>query len=478
MSIGDTDFGVQVGIGVVGRVITAVVAFLGSILLARVLGPTGYGTFYLLMAVVALLDNPVTGWAIACRKRLTETDFPSGEALGSTIIGIGVGSALVFAGAWVAAGPIARFTGYAYGWLLLSVLFVGMVTYRTVNEVLKSTEHFGASTWLEASRDTLRVIGQAVLVLAGFGVSGMVGGMVVATLLVAPIALYLIGIRPQLPSRETLRGLWSYARFSVPLGVVNTAQTRMDLILIGFLVSAEVAGSYEVAYKLTIPAMFVAGVAQNGLMGRISNLRSRGEPVVGDVENNLAYASVLGIPLFFGAAALAGPIVVTIYSSQYAAAAPFLVGLALFRLLRTQRAILKSTLDGLDRPDLNLRIALFVFPFNLVLGLALLFAIGPIGVVVATVVSEFVGYSSRAYLVRSLIPSVTLFPRPLLEQLVCGGLMAILVFAARAALPLGSWYVVAFIVGLGGVAYFVALVGISHSFRSTILAIASDAGIR
>jgi len=64
VSIGDTDFGVELGFGVVGRVVTAGVAFLGSFLLARELGPGNYGTFYILMAVVAFLDNPVTGWRV------------------------------------------------------------------------------------------------------------------------------------------------------------------------------------------------------------------------------------------------------------------------------------------------------------------------------------------------------------------------------------------------------------------------------
>jgi len=101
VSIGDTDFGVQVSIGVVGRVVAALVAFLGSIVLARVLGPDGYGTFYLLMAVVAFLDNPITGWANACRKRLTEEDFPSGGTIGSMFISIVLTSAAVFLLSWL-----------------------------------------------------------------------------------------------------------------------------------------------------------------------------------------------------------------------------------------------------------------------------------------------------------------------------------------------------------------------------------------
>ena len=110
MGIGDTNFGVQVGIGFVGRVVGALLAFVGSIVLARALGPTDYGVFYLMLSVVAFLDNPMTGWAEACRKRLTETEFPAGDAIGSTVAGIVLASGIVFAGAWLFAPQIASFT--------------------------------------------------------------------------------------------------------------------------------------------------------------------------------------------------------------------------------------------------------------------------------------------------------------------------------------------------------------------------------
>jgi O-antigen/teichoic acid export membrane protein len=478
VGIGDTDFGVQVGIGFVGRVVGALLAFVGSIVLARALGPTDYGVFYLLLSVVAFLDNPMTGWAQACRKRLTEAEFPAGDAIGSTVAGIVLASGIVFVGAWLFAPQIASFTGSRDGWLLLSFLFAGMIAYHTANEVLKSTERFGASPWLNAGRDLVRVLVQVGLVLAGLGVAGMVGGMVLANFVVAPTVLYLVGVRPSIPSVDSLRSIWSYARYSIPGGFVGTAQHRIDRILLGFLVSTTAVGNYEVAMKLTLPAMFIAGVAQDGLMGRISNLQSRGEEFAADVRRNLGFASLIGIPLFFGALVMAEPVIVTLYSNQYATAGPFLIGLAFFRLLRTQKSILVAVINGLDHPDLNLKISTVVFSFNIVAGLAGLYAIGPIGVVVATILSEIIGYGVRGYVVRSIVPSVRFLPRPLLDQIASGAVMAITVYAARLTLPLQEWYYVLFVVAIGGLTYLTVLVVISEYFRSTVRGIAADAGLR
>jgi O-antigen/teichoic acid export membrane protein len=305
----------------------------------------------------------------------------------------------------------------------------------------------------------------------------MVGGMMLANLLIAPVVVYAVGVRPRLPSRDAVGTIWTYARYSIPNGIVGTAQQRMDRILLGFLASTAVLGNYEVALKLTLPAMFVAGIAQDGLMSRISNRRSRDESFATDIQNNLANASVFGIPLFFGALTLGGPVVVTLYSNQYSDAVPFFAGLALFRLLRTQKSILTGVLNGLNRPELNFRISLGVFSFNLIAGVALLFAIGPIGVVIATVVSEVFAYGVRGYMVRSLVPSVRLFPRLLIEQVLSGAVMAVIVYAARLALPLATWPYVFAVVGLGGVTYFAVLTAISHSFRATVVAVARDAGL-
>lgn len=477
MSIGDTDFGVQVGIGFVGRAVTLLVAFLGAVLFARELGPEGYGAFYLLLAIVSFLDNPVTGWAIACRKRFTEAAFPQGEAIGSTLLGIVAFSAVVTVASLAAAPLVASFTGESGAWLLLSALFAGMALYLTTLEVLKASARFGMSDWMMATRDLLRVGSQAALVLLGYGVAGMVAGMVLANVLLSPVVLYLLGTRPTLPSGESLRAIWRFAKSSIPNGVVGTAQSKMDVMLLGALVGPGIVGNYEVALRVTLPAMFVAGVASSGLMGRVSNLRSKGQDVHGDVQNNLAYASLVAVPLFFGAAVLGGPVVVTLFGGEYAEAGAFVAGLALFHLFRSQKVILVATIDGFDRPEQNLRISTGVFALNLVLGVGLFFLVGPIGVVFATVVSEMLGYGVRAVLVRRLVPGTSLLPRPLADQLASAVVMAGVVYGARSVVSLGWWGNVLLLVGVGVATYVVTLVAISEPFRGTVRAVASDAGL-
>lgn len=478
MSIGDSDFGLQVGIGFLGKIATVIVAFLGSVFLARILGPQGYGSFYLFLAVAAVLDNPVTGWARACRKRFTEADFPRDEAIGSLLISIVLVSAAIFLIALVGSPLITSYTGYQEGWFLLSLLFVAKVSFSSFLVMLNGTEKFGSSSWVVAGRDVLRVLLQVGLVIIGLGVAGMIWGMSLAALLFTPILLYLIGISPSVPSKQSLREVWTFAKSSIPLGVVGTAKGRMDVILLGVLAGTASVGNYEIALKMTMPAMFLASVASSGLVGRVSDLQSRDRPIEGDVRQNLGYASVIAIPLFFGALTTGTPVVVTVYGSEFAVAGSYIAGLALYRLISSQRRILGATINGLGRPELNLRVSTFVFALNIALGVGLFYIVGPIGVVVATVVSASVGYGLRAYLVWLQLPALTLIPRPLVHQLAGGLLMGVVVYTARELGSIRGWMSVVMIVAFGAAVYFVSLTLLSSPFRKTVQEVAKDAGIQ
>ena len=70
MSAGEADFGLEISRGVLAKFAMAGIGFVGSVVFARVLGPGGYGLFYLILTLVNVLDNPVTGWGVACKKRI------------------------------------------------------------------------------------------------------------------------------------------------------------------------------------------------------------------------------------------------------------------------------------------------------------------------------------------------------------------------------------------------------------------------
>lgn len=446
----------------------AAIGFVGTIVFARLLGPTGFGGYYLLFSIVKLVDRAVSGWGVATKKRYSETSALKNEILGGqlvfTVVWVGLaGIALLFSSSW-----LVGYTGLPEAPVMFVVLLVAVTLYEPTEKVIQARGLIGLAAWIDTVRSSLTFPLQLAFVLLGFGAAGMAYGLSVATLLVVPLLWRFIDGRPTLPTRDTLHGLWSYAKYSITNSFVGKAYDRFDVLLLGFLLTPAVAGYYEVAFKLTLPATFVMTTASNGLMARVSYKHSQDEAFAEDVSNTLSFASVLAIPMLFGAIALSEQLVVTLYGPEYAGAATFLIGLALYQLIRTQQGPLSRTIAGIDRPDINTVLSILTLVLNVILGIGLTLELGGIGVVIATVIAESVRYIVSAAYVHRTLPTIVLLPRTLLEQMGASVVMFGVIVSLQWIIPIQRWYHLIIVVGIGAVVYGIVLLIASRKLRVTI----------
>jgi len=476
MSAAEADFGLEISRGVLAKFVMAAIGFAGSVVFARVLGPSGYGAFYVVLTLVHILDNPVTGWGIACKKRISESGFPTAEALGSGLLGAVILPIAIIPLVYV----VNSYSGlYDLQGLFVpfSVLFVAICLFAATNRILSARSNFAASDWSDTLRSLFTTPLQLGFVLLGFGTAGMVYGLTIATALTVPYVLYRVGVKPAWPSRKSLSRIATYAKYSVPNGFIGTAQSRFDILLLGAILTSSAVGDYQVSMQLTLAGTFIGAVTSKGLMARVSENWSENNEsdVVDDLTNALGYASIIAIPIFFGATAMPNDLLVTIFGSQYSGVGSVLIGLSLFRAIRVQSSQLGSTVNGLDRPDVNTRISSIILILNIGLGYILLLEFGIIGVVVATVFSEMMRYGALAWTVKQYLPHVPLFSRPLRHQLLAGAVMFVVVDRLHAVIGVSWWGELVSLIGLGGIVYFVVLTAISRSFRATVRGILSDA---
>jgi len=471
MTFDDSGFGLQIGIGTVGKILGAGVAFVGSIVLARAIGDTGYGAFSLLLAISMFIDNPVTQWAVACRKRMTEESFSTEQAAGAVFLGAIVGTLAIVA--------VTLLVNLVYGTVrgvdvrLLAVIFVGTVFYTGTKDILNGTTNFGLNPWLESVREIVRVVLQITLVLLIGDVAGMVLGLTAASLLLVPAILQLSGVRPAIPAVSNLSDIAGFAKTSIPNGFVSSALSQIDIIVLGGLAGTAIVGNYRVATNLLFPATFIVTTMAPGMMSRVSNLDSRDEDPSKPVSDGLAYASILALPIAAGAVVMGDIVAVTVYSSEFSRAGLFMGWLGIYFVGQTQMKVLSATLSGLDHPDLVLKLNTIGFVVNAVLGIGLFFLVGPVGIVYATVVGVACRYFFAAFWVRRDL-SVTLLPRPLVHQFVSALLMAGLLVALRTFVGFGSWVAVVATVVAGGVLYGSTLILVSEELRQTARAITQD----
>lgn len=463
--IGDTDFLKQVSIGVIGKMVAIIVGFIGSIVLARIIGPSGYGIFYLSLSISYFIQNPLRGCAAACKKRLTETDFNSGEGIGLMFLAIFI---LGIVGVIITYITLDFITQNSLIPLIVPILFFPNSLYISLKVLLSGRSNFSLAMWSTVVRDVLKVIGQIVLVVIGFGVWGMVGGMIIGSLLTSPLIYRWIGIHPKIPSMKSIRSVANFAKWSIPQGLLGTGLSRIDILLLGWLASASVAGKYQIAFNLSVPAFLFAGVIGQGLMGRISNLESRNSTWDNDLREALSYISIPAVPIFFGSLVLSEPLVTTIYGDEYAGSGGFLIGIALYRLLETQTRPKSAAIDGLNHPKINFKISLSELILNIVFGVLFWYLYGPIGVVVATVFTQSIAYIARTVFVQRITGTYFIFTLPFLKQFFTGIIMAIIIIVGKTLIGVDYWYEVLVLINLGVIIYVLSLFIIIKQFRITV----------
>lgn len=465
-------FASQVSKGVSWKVVTMGIGFVGSIYFARILGPQEYGIFALVLMLTTLLSNAITGWASACKKRLSEVDFPSEEAIGS---GLAVSLLLspVIAGGFVVFEQATGTFGVGQYLPIFVVLFVVLSVFETLNVLLTGLPHFSNAMKLDSLRSLLKTTFQFLCILAGLRAFGMLAGVILASVVLLPLMLKELGILPAVPSRESLVETGQFAKYSVFRYLVSGGYARLDAVLIGSLLTSSAFGEYQVAYKLMMPAGLVGTVAGTGLMGRVSHNHSQNESSSEPINRSLWFSSVLAIPILFGAAALPSVLIEVLYGSAYRTPALLVVGVAGFKLLQTQTKQLESVISGIDRPDINLKVLVAVLTIGIVLGYAFVTAYGLVGMALTMIVAEITRYAAMGYVVKHETSGVRLFPRPLVHQVIAGVGMFALVRGFQQAVRVDSIPSLTAAVLVGAGAYFLLLYLLSGQHRSVANSLAA-----
>ncbi|WP_411968548.1 lipopolysaccharide biosynthesis protein [Haloferax sp. YSSS75] len=464
----DVRFGLEVSSGFLIRLVMSGVGFIGTIIFARLLDPSLFGGYYLLLSIVLITVQPIQGFATAAKKRFSETDGSRQEILAAQLVAISLLGAVGAIVAFTFQSSLVDYSGVEEAALLFSMLLVTVSFVESVMTVIEGTGRVSVSNLVDLLGSLLTFPFQLGLVLLGFGASGMAFGLAISSTITGIVGIVVLGVTPRVPSKATIDSIWEFGRFSAISRLASKVLARTDMVLLGLFFTPAIAGYYEVAWKLSVPATLIGVVVGNGLMARVSNLQSKGnvERIRIDLKNALSVTGLFAIPMFFGALALKGELAVTVYGSGYRGAAEFLAWIVLYQLLRKQADQLLNTVHGLDRPDATLFVDVSTLVLNIALGVGLLSVFGPVGVVYASVIAETLRLVGGVVVVRRLVSNLVLFPRAIGEQIVAGVLMFVAVEGINRMVPVRSWVDLTLLLLVGGVTYGTVLVLLSDSHRT------------
>lgn len=466
MSTADLDIGREALVSAAAKFTMSAFGFVGVIIFARVLGTAGVGRYYTALAIAMVLVRVSAGLGKAIKKRVSEVDVDPAEYLGlglaAHVLYVGV-----VAGVFVVASPMLPIRDISADDVLGIVLVFSTVgSFQILNRFYAGIGFPGRSFWLDTGRSVVTLLFQVGLLVVGMEEFGVLLGLALASLLSAVVALFVTGVKPALPSRETFDYTGKFARWSIPMSVVNDLYKRMDPILISLFAGSTAVGFYETALRLVTPAQQLTASISNPLQVKVSGRSSLGEDVRDDVANAMSYAGLLAIPMFFGALALPDVLMRTFFGAEFGPGGPALVGIALFHVVYVYEIPLESAISGTDRPNLTFRVSVLGLVLHVPLAVALGSQYGLLGVIGATLVAEIVMFFGYQYISLEVFDGVV-FPKPIAAQVASGLAMFLVVSRVRDAVTLGHWAPVVGVIGVGAAVYFVVLAVTSAHFRLT-----------
>ncbi|MDE1832899.1 MAG: oligosaccharide flippase family protein [Candidatus Micrarchaeota archaeon] len=316
---------------VIGDVLTSLLTLLMLIALARLLQPSDFGIYTIVIAFSTLLGiSSNFGVGTAFRKMLPEIKSSDKirKLLGSGyMISLGAGLALSIAGILLSGylagsvyhnsgltlalqlGASAEFFYVLYNLSLAALISIGLVKEAAISNTIYSA----ASLVLSVG-----------LVLLGYGILGAVLGYLLGMLSGGIVGiLYIVfkgGYWPAKPTKEDSKKL---ASFSAPVVVSHVAMngaTNFGVLFLGIFVAAAVVGNYGAAFKLarfvdltiTDIALILLPAFSRALMKQNTAKK------IGAIYNNsLYYTALILFPVLAYAISVSTPLTHLLFSASY-----------------------------------------------------------------------------------------------------------------------------------------------------------------
>lgn len=463
----DIDIGRQTVLGTVAKIVGAAAGYVGTIVFANILGAGGFGGFYLLLTIAQLSNRPFAGWSQGIRKRISE---PSSDL--RRLIGAGVGTYVVWIAVVAVVGYACRgylidYTGLENAYPMFVALVAATLAYIVSDNLLQARGKVAIGEWLDTGRSYLTLGLQAALVLTGAGAAGMAGGLAGASTVFAFATVYFLGISPSVPDRQTLSDVWDFSRFSIPDGIIGKLYSRLDLLLIGWLVSPDAAGLYEVAFKLTFPAVLLSDVLVNALFVSVSS-EDRQESALQSINDTIRYAPIISAPLLVGVAVLGDDLIRVLYRPEFQLASQLLVLLATFRLIQSFSEPLHQTLYASDQPRDTLSVSGVSLLLNIPVAVVLIQNYGAFGAVLATVIAELFRFVLLRFAIRKAYSRIQIFHTRVWYQFLASAAMGVLLIAVRQSVPTPGLIQTLGLVALGASCYAFVLLAVDADMRSEV----------
>ena len=431
-----------------GDVIKKIFGFLIIAVITRLVSPVVYGLFTIAVALVLFIQT-LAGLGLPkavdyfVPQYLDGRDEASARGViytaGTLVL---ISSSLVAVALVVLRWHIADLFGepaLAFALLLLAVTLPLLAIYNILLASFNAIKQLQYRVYMrDFARPTVRLLTTAGLLLAGFGLIGIVVGYVVGLLVAVCVgAALLVRNAPELVrgSVDTAapRPMLSYAAPLAVAGLIYVILGQIDYFIIGLLGTAEGVGIYRVGYALAANLLIVFTAVSPVFKPLIAEVRQNDESVQRQYRTATRWVAGLTLPLALVLSLGASAYLSLIFTAQYTAASLAVAILAVGYLFNvTCGGPDGALLQGLGYPRLVFLNTSLLLGINTVGSALLVPRFGITGAAIGTATALTVAglaAISEVYIVRGihpLTPSLGKFFLSAIPAALAGGLVVII----------------------------------------------------
>jgi len=322
------------GFVVVSRdVVANLVALVGSIVVARVLGPDEYG----LASVALIYPGMVVGFASLGLRQALIRFSAAGSVRGESSRYISSGIILSLLSGLSASVVVLVFSPYFAGLLhrpvlekgisVLSIYVFSIVLFNVVEGALLGLGRYEDTALAVVSRSVVRVSVAVFLAVAlGFGHLAVLWGLSIGY-----FSCFAIGFWRLVRYTGIVRPGFGYARellgYSLPLYLPTLVASPVTQAVMGFLAARASdfeMGNLSVANLLEVPVGIIGGALGTAVFSSLPVLLDDKDRLRLAVNKSVLYSNMLIVPSALGLALIAGPLVFLLYGSRYSLAPDYL----------------------------------------------------------------------------------------------------------------------------------------------------------
>lgn len=318
----------------VGNVLYTGIATIGTIIVARLLGPDGYG-LYTLALVIPTAFYWLVGFGVysACTRYvaffISAGDLDRAKSITRSatafllLCGVGLSVANYVVGGYLVQTLMHRPQLVSYD-QVLSLFILGQTMSQCAASVFIGWSSMKTQSVFNVLQAGFKLVVSVGLILAGFGVLGAVLGHTLSYLIqgaVAVLVLYFahmrLGAQQQSRFREDVRLMIGYA-FPIYLGSLTSGFAGQYVtVVLASIASNAVVGYYGAALNVTVAITVITAALANVMFRSFSALHGFAEDTSLAFRYSVKYASFILTPVVLLLIGAAGPFIQFFYWPSY-----------------------------------------------------------------------------------------------------------------------------------------------------------------